>query len=566
MGRRVEFRHFQFDPAAGRLWTGQAERHLTPKAAAVLAELVTHAGEPVSKDDLFAAVWPDTAVTNDALTTCIAELRRVLEDDARDPRFIETRHRRGYRFVAPVTSIDTPAASVSAAPDAASPVGAPAAAAAPAPDPSSSTVATIAVLPFTDMSPARDQEYLCDGLADELINALSQVEGLRVASRSASFRFRTIGTDLQAVSRQLGVGALLEGSVRKADTRLRVTVQLTDAATGYHRWSRRFDRAVDDVFAIQEEIAESVVLLLRGGGLSPREQASLRRPSANSEAYEHYLRGRQFLFRQTREGLTDSVRMFERAVAVDDAYAPAFAGLAMAHAALYEWFGSNEADRVAAERASARGLALAPHLADAHVARGCALTQSRRYEEAAAAFEAAIALNGSLFEAFYYYARSSFAAGAVARSADLFRMAAAARREDYQSALLAAQSLRIAGRDDEAHELRVEGIARAERALQLNPTEARALSLVPGYLLAEGQTARALEWADRALTLYPDDMSTLINIACLYARMGRKDGALDLLERAVDLHGAQRDWIEHDTDYDSLRDDPRFQRLLARLT
>ncbi|MEZ5294020.1 MAG: winged helix-turn-helix domain-containing protein [Vicinamibacterales bacterium] len=556
MSRRVEFDRFQFDPAAGRLWAGDDELRLTPKAAAVLAELVAHAGEPVTKDALFAAVWPDTAVTNDALTTCIAELRRVLDDDAKQPRFIETRHRRGYRFAAPVSTPDAPAPAAAAVP----PSQAPQRPESPAP-----AVATIAVLPFADMSPGRDQEYLCDGLADELINALTQVEGLRVASRTASFRFRTIGADVQAVGRQLGVGALLEGSVRKADARLRVTVQLIDVATGYHRWSRRFDRAVDDVFAIQEEIAESIVLLLRGGALSPREQASMRRPAAKTDAYEYYLRGRQFLPRQTHEGLTNGVDMFERAVAIDDTYAPAFAGLAMAHAALYEWFGSSEADRTAAERASARGLALAPHLAEAHVARGCALTQSRRYEEAAAAFEAAIALNDNLFEAFYYYARSSFAAGEVARSAELFRKAAGARREDYQSPLLAAQSLRITGREDEAHALRVEGIDRAERALQLNPTDARALSLVPGYLHEEGQTARAVEWAERALTLYPDDMSTLINIACLYARMGRKDGALDLLERAVTLHGAQRDWIEHDTDYDSLRDEPRFQRLLAGL-
>ncbi len=257
--------------------------------------------------------------------------------------------------------------------------------------------------------------------------------------------------------------------------------------------------------------------------------------------------------------------MFERAIAIDDAYAPAYAGLAMAHAALYEWFGSADADRTAAEQASERALTLAPNLADAHVARGCALTQSRRYEEAALAFEAAIEFNKNLFEAYYYYARSSFARGEIARSADLFRKAAAARREDFQSALLAAQSLRIIGREDEAREPRREGIRRAERALELNPTDARALSLAPLNLLEEGQAERALEWCTRALTLYPDDMSTLINGACLYARLGQKDRALDLLEKAVTRHGAQRDWIEHDPDYDSLRDDLRFQRLLARL-
>jgi adenylate cyclase len=549
MGRQVRFDRFRFDLEAGRLWAGSQEVRLTPKSAAVLSLLVAHGGEPVTKESLFASVWPDTAVSDDALTGCVAELRRALEDDARQPRFIETRHRRGYRFAAPLSPVEDGEAA--AAPE--------------APRPAERDPATIAVLPFADMSPGRDHQYLCEGLAEELINALTQVEGLRVAARTASFRFSEIGSDVQAVGRQLGVSALLEGSVRKAENRLRVTVQLIEVATGYHRWSQRFDRAFDDVFAVQDEIAESVVRSLRGGVLSRREQESIRRPSAKTEAYEYYLRGRQSLPRQTREGHAHSVCMFERAIAIDDAYAPAHAGLAMAHAALYEWFGGEEADRVAAEQASERGLRLAPALAEAHVARGCALALSSRYAEAARAFEAALELNPNLFEAYYYYGRASFAAGEIARSAELFRDAAAARREDFQSALLAGQSLKLLGRHQEARALRLEGISRAERALELNPTDARALSLTSGSLADEGQTERAVEWAERALALHPDDMSALINGACLHACLGHKERALDLLEVALTRHWAKRDWIEHDTDYDSLRDEPRFQRLLAQL-
>lgn len=556
MSARVRFDRFRFDPTTGRLWADADEVRLTPKAAAVLTMLLAHAGEPVTKDALFASVWAGTAVTDDALATCVAELRRLLGDDAKQPRYIETRHRRGYRFVAAVEPEPTSGEAVRS--------GAPAANASPS-TAARSDVATIAVLPFADMSPDADQQYLCDGLAEELINALTQVEGFRVAARTASFQFRDLGADVRSVGHRLGADALLEGSVRKAGGRLRVTVQLIDVGSGYHRWSQRFDRDLDDVFAMQDEIAASVVLSLRGGALSAREQDSIRRLPARIDAYEHYLRGRQTLFRQTRADLEHSVRMFERAIQLDDGYAPAHAGLAMAHAALYEWFGSADADRDAAERASERGLALAPQLADAHVARGCALTIGRRYDDAARAFEAAIALNRNLFEAHYYYARSSFARGAIAASADLFRQAAATRREDFQSALLAAQSLQVLGEADQAHDLRREGIARAEHVLELNPTDARALSLLPGYLLEEGRRDEALRWHEKALALYPDDMSTLINGACMNARLGRTGQALDLLERAVDLHGGQRDWIEHDADYDSLRGEPRFQRLLARL-
>jgi adenylate cyclase len=562
MASATHFGAYRFDPETGQLWDEAGEIRLTPKAAAVLSVLLSRAGLPVTKEQLFATVWRDTIVSDDALTACIQELRRALADDAKQPQFIETRHRRGYRFIA---AVDTPVPALPAMPPV-SDAPATAATAGVIDSPAlSAPISVIAVLPFADMSPGRDQDYLCEGIAEELINALTNVEGLRVAARTASFRFRDIGADVQSVGRQLGVSALLEGSVRKSHNRLRVTVQLIEVATGYHRWSQRFDRTFDDVFAIQDEIAESVVLSLRGPFQNQRERDSIRRPSANTEAYEYYLRGRQSLPRQTREGHTNSIRMFERAIAIDNTYAPAYGGLAMAHAALYEWFGSADADRTAAEQASDRALTLAPNLADAHVARGCALTQSRRYEEAAQAFEAAIELNKNLFEAYYYYARSSFARGEIELSAELFRKAAAVRREDFQSASLAAQSLRILGRHDEARELRREGIGRAERALELNPTDARALSLAPLDLLDEGQAERALEWCERALTLNPDDMSTLINGACLHARLGRKDRALDLLESAVARHGAQRDWIEHDPDYDSLRDDPRFQRLLARL-
>lgn len=566
MTSTTRFGSHRFDAASALLWDGSREIRLTPKAAAVLGVLVSHAGALVTKAQLFSTVWRDTSVSDDALTSCIQELRRALGDDPKHPRFIETRHRLGFRFI-PTLEPQPASSSASSVADRRTSglASEPTTEGQPVPTAATAPISAIAVLPFADMSPHRDQDYLCEGIAEELINALTHVERLHVVSRMASFRFRSMGADVRTVGDQLRADVLLEGSVRKADDRLRVTVQLVDVATGYHRWSQRFDRRLDDVFAIEDEIAECVVLSLRGGELSQREQRSIHRLHAKTDAYECFLRGRQTLFRQTRDDLMNSVRMFERAIALDDAYAPAHAGLAMAHAALYEWFGSAEEDKAAAERASERGLALAAALADAHVARGCAFSIARRYEEAAHAFRAAIELNTNLFDAYYYYARSSFARGEIARSAELFRHAAAVRRDDFQSPLLASQSLEMLGRRDEAGELRREGISRAERTLELHPTDARALSLLPGYLYDEGRREDALAVHERALTLHPDDMSTLINGACLRARMGHTDRALDLLEKAVEQHGAQRDWIEHDSDYDSLRDEPRFQQLMAKL-
>ena len=542
MPQRVGFGDYRFQLDTGQLWFRDQEVRLTPKAADVLKILVSNAGSPVSKGELFATVWPDVAVTDDALTTCIQELRRVLSDDAKRPQFIETRHRRGYQFIAPLSREAEVASS-----EVARPTGA---------------VSSIAVLPFADMSPTHDQEYLCEGLAEELINALTQIDGLRVAARTASFQFRGKGEDIRRVGEQLNVETLLEGSVRKSGDRLRVTVQLIEVASGYQRWSHRFDGQFEDVFAMQDEIAESVARSLRGDGAKPRDKRALHRVPTGPAAYELYLRGRQQLHRISPD-LTTAVDLFRRAIELDPAYGPAYAGLATAHATLYEWFGANDADLAGAERASQRALELAPDLAEAHVARGCTLSLMRRYEDASREFEESIRLNPNLFDSYYYFARTSFAHGDVAASAVLFRMAADVRQEDFQSPFLLAQSLKMLGRDEEAATWRREGIRRAEHVLALNPFDGRAMSLGSLYLLEEGQTERAIEWSERALQLYPNDMSALGNGACLQAKLGHADRAIELLERVSALGYGQRDWLERDPDYDNIRDDPRFKQLVA---
>lgn len=541
----VRFGDYRFERRTGRLWRGDQEVRLTPKAAAVLDVLVEHAGAPVSKDALFALVWNGVAVTDDALTATIQEVRRALGDDAREPRFIETRHRRGYRFVA---ALSTPTPEPAALPSS------------PAP-----AISAVAVLPFLDISPARDQDYLCEGLAEEVINALTQIDGLRVVARSISFQFRGTGGDVREIGRHLRISTLLEGSVRKEGQRLRVTVQLVDVSTGYQHWSQRFDRHLDDVFAIQDDIAESVATRVRRGLITSEEKQRLVRPQTSAAAYEYYFRGRQHLPRMTRPDLERSAALFQQAIDVDPRYGPAFAGLAMVHATLYEWFGASDEDLARAERASQQALKTAPGLAEAHVARGCALALSRRYDEASEAFEQAIALNPHFFEAYYYFARTAFASGKIAQSADLFRKASDVNQDDFQSPCLLRQSLQMLGRSEEAAIAAREGIRRAERILTLNPVDGRALSIGSVALFADGQRMRAFEWSDRSLELYPDDTSVLVNAACLRARAGDKERALDLLERIFGRGWGKRDWVEHDPDYDSVRDDPRFERLLQKL-
>ena len=314
MQQQLTFGSFRFEPATLRLWENDAEVKLTRKAALVLGALLARPGTPVSKQELFDSVWRGTVVSDDALVTCIQELRKALRDDSKQPVYIATRHRLGYLFAAPVSGSSAVAAAEPAA---------------------------IAVLPFADMSAARDQDHFCEGLAEELIDALTHVEGLRVAARTSSFQFRG-DQDLREVGRKLGVGSLLEGSVRKAGDRLRITVQLIDVATGYHQWSEKFERSAADIFAVQDEIAEKVVTLLRGDALNARERRALRRQTTGIETYEHFLRGRQKMHAWQKQCFDEAKVFYERALSLDAEYAPAWAGLATSNALLYEWFGAKD--------------------------------------------------------------------------------------------------------------------------------------------------------------------------------------------------------------------------------
>jgi len=426
------------------------------------------------------------------------------------------------------------------------------------------TAISVAVLPFADMSQDAGHGWLCDGIADELITALTHVPGLRVVARSTSFQFRNSAMGLQALGTQLGVATVLEGSVRAVGERLRITVQLVNVADGYQRWSQRFDGTLSDVFTFQDAIAQSVVTALRGI-VSPSDRKALRRPETAVEAYEYYLRGRQLLHRFDRVSIEGAREMFERAIAIDAAYALAHAGLADAHSWSYEWWGGTEKNLEAADRASQRSLELAPDLAEAHASRAFVLAITGRYEESNEAFERAKALSPNSFETHYLQARMTFAWGRTAEAAALFRRAGEVEPDDFQSPILAAQALRMLGQSEEAMTLAEEGVRRAERRLEFAPTDARALSLGASALGDLGRYDEALVWSKRAIALYPQDQGVLVNGACLRASMGLPEEAIDLLEQAQRFGWGKRDWIEHDPDYDSLRDHPRFQALLEKL-
>jgi len=436
------------------------------------------------------------------------------------------------------------------------PSGAPAASGAPK---------SIAVLPFVNMSADPDNEYFTDGVAEEIINALTRIQALRVASRTSSFAFKGRNEDIGDIGRKLKVTTVLEGSVRKSGNRLRVTAQLINVSDGYHLWSERYDRELEDVFAIQDEIAGNIVRALRVVWSAEEKRSSDKPPTGSIQAYEYYLRGRQFAHQLRSTSLQYARRMFERAVELDPRYAQAYAAIADTCAYLYMYSDGSKANLDGAESASRKALELGPELAEAHASRGFALGLSKEYGEARREFETALRLNPVLFEAHYLYARECIQEGRYEEAVRHFADATRVRPEDYQSYFLATNPLRALGRIDEAVEILRRGLHVANAHLELNPDDARALYLGAGALMQIGEKEQALQWARRAEKIDSEDSGVLFNLACVYALGDMTPEALDCLERAIERGFGHREWIEHESDLDSLRSEPRFLELMLRM-
>ena len=428
---------------------------------------------------------------------------------------------------------------------------------------SESDGSSIAVLPFVDMSPDKDQDYFCEGMAEEIINALTKVRGVHVASRTASFQFKDEAIDIKQIGERLNVNTVLEGSVRKAGNRLRVMAQLIKVEDGYHIWSEGYDRDMQDVFAIQKEIAENIVQAFQLSLSSLEEQAIKITPTSNVEAYDYYLRGRKYFYQHIRQGFNQAREMFSRAIELDPGYALAHAGLADCYSYVYMYADSSASNRLQAETASRLALELDPKLAQAHASRGLALSLSKRYAEAEQAFEEAIRLDPKLFEAYYFYARDSLAQGKLEKAVKSFEAACRVRPEDYQSPALLAQAYVGLDRKEEAIKAKWRALDLIEHHLERNPEDARALYLGAAGLIELGKTEQGLDWASRALAMGPEDALILYNVACVYSHAGAMDLALDCLERSVARGMAHKEWIENDTDLDPLRKEPRFMALLA---
>lgn len=425
-------------------------------------------------------------------------------------------------------------------------------------------VKSIAVLPFASLSVDPDGEFFADGIAEEIINALSKIKALKVSSRTSSFTFKGKNEDIREIGRRLQVGTVLEGSVRKLGQRLRLTAQLVNASDNSQIWAERYDRELEDVFAIQDEISQSIVAALRVV-LSEGERKAIEQvKTTNVEAYEIYLRGRQYFHQHRRKSHEFALQMFERAIELDPGYALAHAGIADCCSFLYQYYNSTQALLDRADTASKRALELAPGLAEAHASRGLAVSLSNRFGEAEQEFQTALRLNPTSFEAAYFYARACFANGKAEEAVKWFERAIAGRPDDFAALSLLATALGGLGRKEDAILASRRAYDAARNHLELNPDNPRALYLGAGALTKLGESEKAREWNLRAWAMEPDDPSVLYNIACSFALENQTEEALAALNKAIDKGFGHWKWIDHDHDLDSLRHEPRFREVLAR--
>ncbi len=515
-----------------------------PRVMQVLVALVRARGQILSRNDLLASCWHGVVVGEDAIDRVIGRVRRLADGIGEGQFTLQTITKVGYRLL--------PAERPDEAPKAA-----------PA-DPLLGLKPSICVLPFANMSDDPQQDYFSDGITDDIITDLTKVSALFVVARTTAFTFRGRDLDVPAIARQLGVSHVLEGSVRKAGGRVRVTAQLIDGATGGPVWAERYDRELEDIFGIQDEISEAIVEALKLNLLPEEKQAIEHRGTLSLEAYNLYLLARQACVNSTEsdERAAEAIiRICRRTVEIDPAYAQAWALMAIGEAKLRHVRGSGDGGLGSAERA----IDLDSDLAEAHAIRARILSEDRRIEESSAALALALRLDPDSYEV-----RRS--AGCLMLRKQRFSEAAlhwerATRllpTDVYCASMLICTYKALGDEEAMARAARLT-LQRADMALGKDANNASVIAYSAYALAALGEAGRAKERMQRAELIDPDNLNRRYNFACALAVfLDEKDAALDVLETVFPrLAQGFFNCTRTDPDLDPLRGHPRFQGMLS---
>ncbi len=565
LSREYHFGDFTFQPAEHRLLAGGREVVLRPKAFDTLRCLVERHDRVVSRDELLDAVWPDTSVSEAVLTHCVTEVRQALGDTAREPRFVKTVSRCGYRFVAEITTTGANADDALGAPSA----------------------SAIVVLPFANLSGDAENECLCDGIAEELINALTKIGGLLVVAHSSSFSFKGRDIDAREIGRQLNVRFILEGSIRRTGDRVRLSAQLIDAAHGYHVWCDQYDRALGDLFALQDEISRAILASLPGAFGRGDRVPLVKPPTASVDAHVLYLKGRVFWHQRHGGYLERAMECFGQALAKDPGFALAYAGLADSLSTLGIWaMAPARAVFPKAATLANTALELDPHLAEAHASRALIrLFWDWEWDLAERGFLAALDLNpgNALIRLWYGHYLSI-----VGRMDEAIAEMRRAQRLDPLSPVCSAN---LGFTCYLAHRLPL-AIAELEQVLGRSPRNGMALFYLGWAFIETGQYDEAVAALDAAFEETRGMPWSLEGIALAHARAGRSvraretaercqpagsavailrlaagddEGTLDALEHAVEERDAMLPWLRFMPCFDHLHGHPRFREVLRRL-
>ena len=603
--RVVRFGSYEVDLRAGELRKKGFKIRLQEKPFQILAALLEHPGELVTRKELQERLWSaDTFVDFDgSLNAAVGKVREALGDSAENPRFVETLPRRGYRFIAPVekhvssltAATDSGASPQSSAEGQGLPLAKDEVNVAWTGRASAPHEKSIAVLPFENLSSESEQEYFCDGITEELINALTQVDGLRVVARTSAFAFKGQHRDIRRIGEELNVGIVVEGTVRKAGDRLRITAQFINVLSGYHLWSRQYDRKLKDVFAIQEEIAQAIVKALRIRLVGQLNRSLVNKYTDNLEAYTLYLKGLHRWHKQTKEEMKRACRYFEQAAQQDPNFAPAYVGISDCYR-LIGWWGAGPPREVMhkAKVAALRAVEIDDSLGSAH--RVLAGVKGHTWEDWPGAEEEFLrAIELSPADAITHAAYGIVLLAPMRRAEEAIEQLRQAHNLDPLSpfhASILGWALHLGRHFDEA-------IDQAEGALELD-SNFHLAHLVKGWaheqksqfeealdsfenarssagsiplVLSSLAHAHALCGATVEATKLLNDLKGIateryvppVDIAVVYAGLSEQELALEWLEKAYADRTPRLSTVCLDPRFDSLRTEPRFTALLSNM-
>jgi non-specific serine/threonine protein kinase len=420
---------------------------------------------------------------------------------------------------------------------------------------------SVAVLYFENLSGAKEDEYLRDGITEDVITELSKIRGLNIFSRPTVLAFRDKPVTPAQVGQRLGAAYALTGTLRRAGARLRINVQLVDTRTDFPLWSERFDREMKDVFEVQDEMARKIAEALRVT-LSPEEIEALAiKPTENLQAYDLYLRGKRYARRQTRQDLEFALQMFENAVAIDPAFALAYAACANACAMFYCNYSRDQVWVERARDASGKAVALRWDLPEVQVSQAWVLYAAELHDEAVRMVRKAIERKRDCEGAYYLLCRALFAAGRYQEILDVAEAAIEASGEDYNAYVPIVNACGAIGKQEAGRNMRQRRMAALENHLKQVPEDARARILLGDDYAALGRPDDALRELNLAVTLRANEASILYNAACLYCGLNRKAEAMDALRKAWEAGFRDSVWARRDPDLTALHEDPEFDRL-----